>query len=108
GTPMRRQAHVLPRGAIGKLKRLVMNQHDVPVTPSDPSSEEAIVEKLVWRTIGRKRQLRLLTTDEVLSIHWELVSDFAEQADPISPPGVGSQDLLESAIFRQHTGLGQD
>jgi death-on-curing family protein len=108
GTPMSRQSRVLPRGAIAKLKRLVMHQHDVLVTAISSSPEETIRENLAWRTVGRKRQLRLLTTDEVLSVHWELVSDFAEYADPISPPGVRSQHLLESAVFRQHTGLGQD
>jgi death-on-curing protein len=39
-----------------------------------------------------------------LSIHDELVMDFALSGDPMSPPGIKSMDLLESAVSRQHTG----
>lgn len=48
-----------------------------------------------------------LTTSEVLRIHDILVDEFARDNDPISPPGLKSRDLLESAVSRQHTGLGR-
>lgn len=48
--------------------------------------------------------LRTLTTQEVLTIHDALVTDFCESGDPISPPGVRSPDLLESAVARQLAG----
>jgi len=47
-----------------------------------------------------------LTREEVLRIHERLVIDFAETADPISPSGVRSDALLDSAVARQHAGLG--
>lgn len=47
-----------------------------------------------------------LVKEEVLRIHNRLVLDFAESPDPISPPGVRSQALLESAIGRQHVAIG--
>jgi len=50
--------------------------------------------------------LQMLNADDVLLIHTHLTREFAESNDPISPPGVKSIDLLESAVFRQHTGSG--
>jgi death-on-curing protein len=49
---------------------------------------------------------RFLTTEEVLSIHDELVEDFIRSNDPIEPSGIKSHHLLESAVARQHTSLG--
>jgi death-on-curing protein len=46
-----------------------------------------------------------LSTPEVLSIYDSLVLDFALSGDPMSPPGIKSMDLLESAVSRQHTGF---
>lgn len=45
-----------------------------------------------------------LSPEEVMSIHEVLAADFARAADPISPAGVKSEHLLESAVSRQHTG----
>jgi death on curing protein len=42
----------------------------------------------------------------VLRVHEILVADFARDGDPMSPSGVRSIALLESAIGRQHVGLG--
>lgn len=47
-----------------------------------------------------------LSADEVLSVHCALTKDFERADDPISPPGVRSKDLLESAVSRQNTALG--
>jgi death-on-curing family protein len=47
-----------------------------------------------------------LTLDEVRQIHDILVQDFADSGDPIFPPGVKHQNLLESAVARQHTEFG--
>jgi death-on-curing protein len=48
----------------------------------------------------------MLSNEDVLTIHEILVSDFANSADPISPPGLRSIALLESAVGRQSTSLG--
>jgi death-on-curing protein len=47
------------------------------------------------------RPLATLTAEEVIGIHEALVTDFATSHDPISPSGVRSMDLLESAVSRQ-------
>ena len=47
-----------------------------------------------------------LSVSDVLQIHDYLVREFANLDDTISPPGVRSMDLLESAVSRQWTGLG--
>jgi death-on-curing protein len=45
-----------------------------------------------------------LTPADILSIHEALAADFAAASDPISPSGIKSMDLLESAVSRQSTG----
>lgn len=52
-------------------------------------------------------ELKTLSVEEVLRIHEILVEDFVASNDPISPAGVRSEQLLESAVSRQWTGLGQ-
>lgn len=48
--------------------------------------------------------MQMLTASDVLSIHEVLAADFAAAADPISPSGLKSPNLLESAVSRQFTG----
>lgn len=50
--------------------------------------------------------MRYLETEEIIDIHDLLVQDFAESADPISPPGIKNLSMLESAAARQATGFG--
>jgi death-on-curing protein len=52
----------------------------------------------------RAQVVQTLSALEVASIHEVLAADFAAAADPISPPGVKSQHLLESAVSRQLAG----
>lgn len=49
----------------------------------------------------------LPTPAAVKDMHYELVTIFESEEDPISPPGVKSEDLLESACTRPHTSLGE-
>lgn len=51
-------------------------------------------------------ELCLISVEDVLQIHETLVAEFAASNDPISPPGVKSMHLLQSAIDRQNTNLG--
>jgi len=46
----------------------------------------------------------MLSVETVLTIHHHLISEFAKTNDPISPPGVRDQGLLESAVHRQEGG----
>lgn len=48
-----------------------------------------------------------LTVDEVCRIHQRLCEDFFATEDPIDPPGIRSQALLESAVGRQEAGWGK-
>jgi death-on-curing family protein len=107
---MAASAQVLPKGAVAKLKRIVVADRASGGTADIEAqcAEDAIEERLVWRAVGRKRPVRLLTASEVLGAYWELVKDFAERGDPIVPSGMRNDDLLESAVSRQHTGLGED
>lgn len=48
-----------------------------------------------------------MNIDEVKDIHFFLAEHYAAAADPISPPGVKDEGLLESACARPHTTVGQ-
>lgn len=47
-----------------------------------------------------------LSTDEVLAIHRRVCLDFAQTDDPVGWEGPRDKGLLESAVSRQHVGLG--
>lgn len=95
----------LPKGAIRRLA-----DHQGRVNGSDASSVAEIplppAPPFEWSCIGQPRELRLLEPHEVLLIHQELEEDFVAADDPISPPGVKSMHLLESAVDRQNAGYG--
>ena len=61
-----------------------------------------------WRSIGQERDVKYLETGDVRAIHEELVKEFANQKEPIEPPGVRDDNLLESAITRPRTSMGED
>jgi len=107
------RAKTLPKGAIAKLKRAVAAQtRPAPVAQLHPDELEIPdgEEPNEWRVIGQpnERELRLLSAGEVKQIHEELVRDFAQDRDPIQMAGVRAEDLLESAVFRQHTSIGEE
>jgi prophage maintenance system killer protein len=51
-------------------------------------------------------ELNYLSPEDVIGIHEVLCRDFAATASPIAPPGLRSRALLESAVGRQHVGIG--
>lgn len=64
------------------------------------------VRRLRPRQLASKTLSGCLSVDEVRRIHDRLAEDFAGTDDPIDPPGVRSDALLESAVGRQETGWG--
>jgi len=60
------------------------------------------------KSLGKKaRPIRAtLSGETVETIHHLLCDEFASTPDPISPPGLRDKVLLESAVSRQHTGVG--
>ena len=72
-----------------------------PRKPKRPSKE-------AWPKVGKKEDLVHLTAADIVAIHDLLVKDFAKSKDPIVPAGVRDEKLLESAVFRPHTSLGEE
>ncbi len=108
--PIGEKAHRLPPKAVSRLKAEARKRGIDPITgdvtrPSGPA-EPARVPAFKWEIIGHKRELRWLAQDEVLRIHEELVEDFSSSRDPTEPAGVRTPTLLESAVFRPQTALG--
>lgn len=76
--------------------------------PKRPRSRKQAEEtSFKWPTIGPPEEtVSYLSAAEIESIHWCIVEDFRRDRDPIDPPGVKSQALLDSASFRPRTTLG--
>jgi death-on-curing family protein len=124
GISMRGNATRLPPGGVGRLKAIarsrgiepltgVISSHDTQpaLAPTGssaarPATPQPAPESFEWRTPGHTRDLRRLSTEDVKRIHFALVDDFGRSADPIDPPGVRSEHLLASAIFRPQTAIG--
>ena len=101
------EASTLPKGAVRRLRPLLeasgsdaIGKSEVPVLQPAPS--------FTWSPPGAVRELHHLTADELLTVHQELTRDFDGSSDPISPPGVKSRALLESAAGRPATSYGDE
>jgi death-on-curing family protein len=80
-----------------KTSRRQQSTAEEPASPPDASE---------WRVVGKVEPLIYLDADDVLTIHFALVEDFARSGDPIDPPGLRDRGLLESATARPMTSLG--
>jgi death-on-curing family protein len=47
-----------------------------------------------------------LTAEQINEIHWAVVRDFADSADPVDPPGIRDVDLFHAAVARPSTAWG--
>lgn len=110
-------ARNLPKGGIAAMRRY----SNIIIHPSIPTKavEEtdihsfdqsiSVVHKpIIWRNIGRVApDIRFLERDDVIRIYNELVREFSESSDPISPASIRDVNMLDSAISRPHTKLGK-
>ena len=103
----------LPKKAIHRLRAEVRRRGGSPYAEIEEpegrlvEAEEPSFPSFSWEIVGHERDLRPLSVDQVRGIHYSLVEDFLQDADPIDPPGVRSEALLASALFRPHTAVGQ-
>jgi len=100
------RAQTMPKGAIRRLRRSMGS--GAPRTEDD-ASPELLPEMppFEWVPEGTNKRCEYLTADELVQVHLALTEDFADTDDPISPNGVKSQALLESAAGRPKTGFGE-
>ncbi|WP_431881127.1 type II toxin-antitoxin system death-on-curing family toxin [Micromonospora chalcea] len=108
GVKYPKKARNLPKGAIGKLRR-VAEERNAPAAvliPTQRVETSPPAPPLEWRTIGRVRQYRCITEQELLAIHNALVDDFRESEDRIDPAGPRDPGLVASAVMRPQTAVG--
>ena len=109
GVPLKRKTKLQSK-AIRRLKSEALGRGIDPITgdvrKASVTGKNEKLNGFVWRTPGHKRGLRWLSVEEVRNIHYELVKDFSSTSDPINPPGVRSEHLLGSALYRCHTAIG--
>lgn len=106
GFSLNDRASNLPKGAIRRLA-----EHSKTLIPRGPAEEKPLLApapSFEWSCVGQHKSVLTVTVDEVRMVHQELEKDFAASDDPISPAGVKSQSLLESAVSRQDAGYGSE
>lgn len=115
GIELSGQARRLPKGAVSKLRKIEREKFGGVLTgtevsqPSDRKLQRGLSDPVNWKTIGHEdRTIVYLTVEQVLHIHELLVREFASSNDPIDPPGVKNQNLLESAVMRPRTSIGDE
>ncbi|WP_458109291.1 type II toxin-antitoxin system death-on-curing family toxin [Arthrobacter sp. R3-55] len=112
GFHLRPEAISMPKGSVRRINTYLKSTTETKARTLEQRREDLKVEAKVpaapfeWVPKGVLRGSQLLTTEEVKGIHEELERDFAEAEDPISPSGVRSIALLESAVSRPATSLG--
>jgi death-on-curing family protein len=111
GLSLSSRAKTLPKGAVKVLKRYALRDRLLqtpPVQRLAPTSDSSKpVPVFLWEPVGSVEARHFLDADEVKGINAALGEDFAQTADPIGA-GVRDQNLLESAVFRQHTASRED
>lgn len=68
---------------------------------------EAVPSVVIEPGLRSPALIGTLSVEDVLFIHDRLCADFTATSDPITPPGVRSTSLLESAVCRQQSGYAQ-
>jgi death-on-curing family protein len=116
GISMSPKARRLPRGATKILRAEARRRRspsmrpiiEVPINTDliCQQEKEPIISNFIWKIVGHERDVRRLTVEETLAIHDALVTDFRTGDDPIEPPGPRSATIIESAVFRQYTSIG--
>lgn len=105
GFRLSNDARTIPRGSLGVLLR------SKPATSGNfqVGGQKLLLPEapqLEWRVVGRVRDVKHLSTDQIEAVHWALVHDFSNGDDPISPPGPRDRGLLESAVLRPRSEYG--
>jgi prophage maintenance system killer protein len=112
GLRLRPGASTLPKGAVKRLKQVALGKALLETPPVEPIVTSApfapAPPELEWVPIGNVPATDYLDAAQVEAIHWKLAEDFAGDIDPIKPAGVRDRDLLESAVTRQHTAIGEE
>lgn len=80
----------------------------VPTKKQKAKKDKKLVKrkKFNWKIVGPEQEMSYLTATDVEEIHWIIVKDFDSSKDPVDPPGIKSHNMLESAVFRPKTSLG--
>jgi death-on-curing family protein len=107
GFDLNDRASNLPKGAI---KRLAEHSKGLVSVIGQPELGDLLppAPAFEWSCIGPSKSVLQVSAQEVRLIHQELERDFAATDDPISPPGVKSDLLLESSVSRQEAGYGTE
>jgi death-on-curing family protein len=101
-------ARRIPRNSLRQFRREFASQAQ---RPQYTRAQEIAVscDPFVWVVVGSPHPVRrYISTDEVLNIHDALEADFADSIDPIVPPGVKDVGLVESAVNRPRTSMGDE
>ena len=105
GVTLRPRVIRLPKGALKKLRKKHAGSH----TPDEPAAmAPQDSPPFMWYRVGNQRPNSYLEEEDIIDIHQALVKDFANDDDPIAPPGVKESGLIGSAVNRPRTSFGDE
>lgn len=102
-------ARTLPTGALKRLRRDSLGLAGPTGSRSAPESAHEpkdLQEPFELKLPGRHKPAHVLDMDDVIAVHDALTEEFRISGDPIDPPGIRDVNLLQSAIHRPMTSLG--
>ena len=65
-TPMDKRAHMVLRGDVDRIMRIVMDQLGIPVPPFDPPAKLYVAHSISTRSFDRSRHLEIVVTSDGL------------------------------------------
>ena len=105
GVTLRPEMVKLPKGALKKLRK---KYADAPPREETIDAPHEAIPAFVWHRVGNQPPISYLEEEDIIAIHQALVSDFANDKDPIAPPGVKEPGLIGSAVNRPRTSFGDE
>lgn len=103
------------REILKKEEKQIQSESGFPAESMSLASPKSTTQKQNRETIDHKAEkikrtmekpdIDYLTISNVKAIHNKLVEDFQKSSDPIDPPGVKDETLLDSAVNRPHTNI---
>jgi death-on-curing protein len=86
------------------LMKQKLNDFEIITAKVRPLPAKRVEKHYDFTSLGRRAdKIAHTSEDELITIHEELVKDFEQRDDPISPSGVKSRPLLNSALFHPQT-----
>jgi len=100
----------IPKYSLGRLRKIAIEGAKIVFLKPEENIikwEALEYDEIDWNKVGHvNKAITHISVDDVKKIHETLTKEFINLEDPIIPSGIRDQNLLESAITRPHSSIG--